>query len=139
MKKLLEICLFISINSWCPGPLLFLDLVLSSNSLNCTLLITSIFSQDGREICRGRLDDFSSILSPAFRAATVFVGIAVIIILICILAMVLFLMCRYVFRNFSMGAAQQNFFLGGGAGHWGLKTPGNYRFHFIDFPYSSYP
>ncbi|XP_023334885.1 sorting nexin lst-4 [Eurytemora carolleeae] len=50
-------------------------------------------SQDGREICRGRLDDFSSILSPAFRAATVFVGIAVIIILICILAMVLFLMC----------------------------------------------
>lgn len=51
-------------------------------------------SQDGAEICRGRLDDFGTILSPAFRAATVFVGIAVIISIICIIAFVLFFMCR---------------------------------------------
>ena len=54
------------------------------------------FSQDGTEICRGRLDDFGTILSPAFRAATVFVGIAVIISIICIIAFVLFFMCRYI-------------------------------------------
>jgi len=50
-------------------------------------------SHDGREICRGRLEDFSTILSPAFRAATVFVGLAVITIVLCILALVLFFMC----------------------------------------------
>merc|ERR1711892_1037438 len=51
-------------------------------------------SQDGREICRGRLDDFGTILSPAFRAATVFTGLAVIISILCIVAFVLFFMCR---------------------------------------------
>lgn len=51
-------------------------------------------SQDGREICRGRLDDFSTILSPAFRAATVFTGLAVIIIILTVIAFVLFFMCR---------------------------------------------
>lgn len=51
-------------------------------------------SQDGREICRGRLNDFSTILSPAFRAATVFTGLSVIIIILCIIAFVLFFMCR---------------------------------------------
>jgi len=50
-------------------------------------------SQNGEELCRGRLDDFSSILSPAFRAATVFTGLSVIIILLCLLAFVLFFMC----------------------------------------------
>jgi len=51
-------------------------------------------SQDGREICRGRLDDFGTILSPAFRAATVFTGLAVITSILCIIAFVLFFMCR---------------------------------------------
>jgi len=51
-------------------------------------------SQDGREICRGRLDDFETILSPAFRAATLFIGLAVIISLLCVVALVLFFMCR---------------------------------------------
>eukprot|EP00090_Calanus_glacialis_P015447 TRINITY_DN2438_c0_g1_i1.p1 TRINITY_DN2438_c0_g1~~TRINITY_DN2438_c0_g1_i1.p1 ORF type:complete len:287 (-),score=77.80 TRINITY_DN2438_c0_g1_i1:108-968(-) len=51
-------------------------------------------SQDGREICRGRLDDFGTILSPAFRAATVFTGLAVIISILCVVALVLFFMCR---------------------------------------------
>jgi len=51
-------------------------------------------SQDGREICRGRLDDFGTILSPAFRAATVFTGLAVIIAILCVVAFVLFFMCR---------------------------------------------
>jgi len=51
-------------------------------------------SQDGRKICRGRLDDFGTILSPAFRAATVFTGLAVIISILCVVALVLFFMCR---------------------------------------------
>merc|ERR1711892_272631 len=51
-------------------------------------------SQDGREICRGRLDDFGTILSPAFRAATVFTGLACIIAILCVVAFVLFFMCR---------------------------------------------
>lgn len=51
-------------------------------------------SQDGSEICRGRLNDFSSILSPAFRAASVFVGLSVIIIVLCIVALILFFMCN---------------------------------------------
>ncbi|KAF7495273.1 LHFPL tetraspan subfamily member 3 protein [Sarcoptes scabiei] len=34
--------------------------------------------QDGQDlICEGRLDDFSTIQTPAFRAATVFVGLSV--------------------------------------------------------------
>jgi len=40
------------------------------------------------------LDEFSTVLSPAFRAATVFTGLAVIIIVLCIIAFVLFFMCR---------------------------------------------
>lgn len=50
--------------------------------------------RDGRDICHGRLDNFSSILSPAFRAATVFCGLAVISAILAILAIILFLMCR---------------------------------------------
>lgn len=47
--------------------------------------------QDGQDvICEGRLDDFSSIPSPAFRAATVFVGLSVVIILLSICCMLLF-------------------------------------------------
>ncbi len=41
-------------------------------------------------ICVGELDNFASILSPAFRASTVFVGLSVIVILLCVLAFVLF-------------------------------------------------
>lgn len=69
------------------------DSTLSKGPGNFGLFRWCTDSQDGREICRGRLDDFSSILSPAFRAATVFIGIAVIIILLCIVALVLFFMC----------------------------------------------
>ena len=42
------------------------------------------------------MDDFGTILSPAFRAATVFVGIAVIISILCIISFILFFMCRYI-------------------------------------------
>jgi len=50
--------------------------------------------RDGRDMCHGRLDSFSSILSPAFRAATVFCGLANISSILAILAFLLFLMCR---------------------------------------------
>ena len=62
-------------------------------SINLSLLCPS--SQDGREVCCGRLDDFGTILSPAFLAATVFTGLAVIISILGIIAFVLFFMCRY--------------------------------------------
>lgn len=40
--------------------------------------------------CMGSLVNFSSILSPAFRASTVFVGIAVLFSILCVVAMLLF-------------------------------------------------
>lgn len=47
--------------------------------------------QDGQDlICEGRLDDFSTIQTPAFRAATVFVGLSVFLSSLCVLSMVLF-------------------------------------------------
>ena len=47
--------------------------------------------QDGQDlICEGRLDDFSTIQTPAFLAATVFMGLSVCISSLCVLAMVLF-------------------------------------------------
>ena len=39
-------------------------------------------------------NNFSSVLSPAFRAATVFVGLSVIVIVLCVLAFLLFLPMR---------------------------------------------
>ena len=45
----------------------------------------------GELICKGRLDDFASIVTPAFRAATVFTGIAVAIAFICLVGMLFFL------------------------------------------------
>ncbi|KAK2142126.1 hypothetical protein LSH36_994g00031 [Paralvinella palmiformis] len=44
--------------------------------------------------CTGSLDHFSTIISDAFKAATVFVGISVIIILLCVLALLLFLFIK---------------------------------------------
>lgn len=47
--------------------------------------------QGGQEIvCKGQLEDFSTILNPAFRAATIFVGLSVVLILICLCAMLFF-------------------------------------------------
>ncbi|CAG0881193.1 unnamed protein product [Darwinula stevensoni] len=52
-------------------------------------------SHDGQTLaCRGRLQDFASILSPAFRAATVFTGLSVLITFLCICAMLLFFFVR---------------------------------------------
>ncbi|CAG7824079.1 unnamed protein product [Allacma fusca] len=41
-------------------------------------------------LCRGRLDDFSSLLNPAFRAATIFIGIATLVSILSVMALVLF-------------------------------------------------
>jgi hypothetical protein len=50
-----------------------------------------IINNDADEIyCKGRIDEFSSIISPAFRAATVFTGLAVFITFFTVLAMLLF-------------------------------------------------
>ena len=47
--------------------------------------------QDGQDLlCEGRLDDFSSIATPAFRAATVFVGLSVVVICLCLASFLLF-------------------------------------------------
>ncbi|RWS12632.1 hypothetical protein B4U79_12922 [Dinothrombium tinctorium] len=47
--------------------------------------------QDGQDLlCEGRLDDFGSIATPAFRASTVFVGLAVFVIILCLCSFVLF-------------------------------------------------
>lgn len=41
-------------------------------------------------LCVGRLDDFAAIPSAAFRAATVFVGLSVVLVLLCICCLLLF-------------------------------------------------
>ncbi|KAI1296572.1 LHFPL tetraspan subfamily member 4 protein [Halotydeus destructor] len=47
--------------------------------------------QDGQDLlCEGRLDDFSTIATPAFRAASIFVGLSVVVICLCLAAFVLF-------------------------------------------------
>ena len=67
----------------------------------CTVLSSSGGSDDGFQsgltgpaeesvVCIGDLNNFSSILSPAFRASTVFVGLSVIVLVLCVLAFILF-------------------------------------------------
>lgn len=51
-------------------------------------------ADDTGERCRGRLDEFGSIPSTAFQAATIFVGVAVFFALATLLAMVLFFFCQ---------------------------------------------
>jgi len=47
--------------------------------------------QDGQDlICKGRLDDFNSILSPSFKASTILIGLSVLIITLCICSFILF-------------------------------------------------
>lgn len=47
--------------------------------------------QDGQDLlCEGRLDDFSSIPTPAFRAATIFIGLSVVLIFLCLCSFLLF-------------------------------------------------
>lgn len=47
--------------------------------------------QDGQDLlCEGRLDDFTSISTPAFRAATVFVATSVFVIFLCLCSFLLF-------------------------------------------------
>ena len=48
--------------------------------------MAGIRSRDGVDACRGSLSDFSSILSPAWRAATVFSGLAVLTSVVTLLA-----------------------------------------------------
>ena len=63
----------------------------------CTVLASST-STEGAEgassspsvLCLGELNNFGSILSPAFRASTVFVGLSVIVAVLCVIAFLLF-------------------------------------------------
>lgn len=48
----------------------------------------------GTLMCLGSLDNFASILSPAFRAATVFVGISVVTSLMCVVGLLLFCVAK---------------------------------------------
>ncbi|CAG0879545.1 unnamed protein product [Cyprideis torosa] len=50
----------------------------------------SLRPESGELICKGRVDDFATIITPAFRAATVFTGIGVAISFLCLAAMLLF-------------------------------------------------
>lgn len=45
-------------------------------------------------VCLGAIDAFSDIISDAFKAATVFVGICCILILVCVVALLLFLFVK---------------------------------------------
>ena len=41
------------------------------------IIVTIFFTRDGDDHCHGELSDFSTLLSPAARAATVFTGFAI--------------------------------------------------------------
>ncbi len=47
-------------------------------------------SSSASVICIGDLNNFASILSPAFRASTIFVGLSVIVLCVCVVAFLLF-------------------------------------------------
>ena len=49
-----------------------------------------LFSTENNLACSGRFDDFDSILSPAFKAASFFIGFSALIVLVCICCMLLF-------------------------------------------------
>eukprot|EP00096_Caligus_rogercresseyi_P015281 TRINITY_DN772_c0_g3_i1.p1 TRINITY_DN772_c0_g3~~TRINITY_DN772_c0_g3_i1.p1 ORF type:complete len:300 (+),score=77.03 TRINITY_DN772_c0_g3_i1:130-1029(+) len=55
----------------------------------CTML-SDQSSGEGSLVCKGRLDDFASILNPAFRTSTVFAGLSVIVTSLAVLAFLLF-------------------------------------------------
>ena len=62
---------------------------------NQILFFSSAFAVEGSipepdVVCFGSLENFSSIISPAFRASTVFVGLAVLMSILCLVAMLLF-------------------------------------------------
>lgn len=52
------------------------------------------YAEENRENCRGRLDDFLNIPSNYFQAATAFIGLAVLMALLTICAMILFFFCH---------------------------------------------
>ncbi len=55
----------------------------------CTVLSGGDLSEES-VVCIGDLNNFSSILSPAFRASTIFVGLSVIVAVLCVVAFFLF-------------------------------------------------
>ncbi len=67
--------------------------VLSSSGDDDTSSLSSVASAS--VICIGDLNNFASILSPAFRASTVFVGLSVIVLCLCVVALLLFCFMRH--------------------------------------------
>jgi len=66
---------------------------LSKSSGNFGLWRWCVDSDNGREKCRGQMTDFSTILSTAFTAATVFVGLAVVAAWTAVFFLVFFAKC----------------------------------------------
>ena len=64
----------------------------------CTVLSSdaesSAVGQGGKVLCIGEVNNFGSILSPAFRAASVFVGLSVLVMLLCVAMLITFLCCK---------------------------------------------
>ena len=68
----------------------FCTILAESNAGSGSLTESSAGSDAESVRCVGRFDNFASILSPAFRASTVFVGLAVILSLLCLVSLLLF-------------------------------------------------
>ena len=62
----------------------------------CTVLSSDAESAvgGGKVVCIGEVNNFGSILSPAFRAASVFVGLSVLVMLLCVGMLITFLCCK---------------------------------------------
>lgn len=56
--------------------------------------ICELVNSGTREICEGAFQNFSTIITGAFRASTFFIGVSCLIIFLCILLFLLFLFCE---------------------------------------------
>ena len=75
--------------------------------------------------CLGSLENFSSILSPAFRASTVFVGLAVLMSILCLVALLLFCFMKdqSVYEICATIQALQGKMINAFNGLWSLSLP----------------
>ena len=66
----------------------------SSDAATSAAAAAATAASSASVICIGDLNNFASILSPAFRASTVFVGLSVIVLVLCVVAFLLFCFMR---------------------------------------------
>jgi len=68
--------------------------------------ICELVNSGREEICTGYFQDFNTILTPAFKASTFFIGVSCLIIFLCILLFILFLFIQEIYVYIICGSLQ---------------------------------